>query len=80
VLAVQTVSGGALQPFRMSATATANEWLDQSFTVVTKLKLCGTPTNAYENTAFVTNMFSSNLKVASMKALAFEPCLGLADR
>lgn len=56
VLAIQRMTGN-IAGFRIAATGIALE-LNASFHVVKKLKLVGTPTKIYRNTAFLTGMFN----------------------
>jgi len=52
--------------FRIAATGVVLE-ADQSMTIVKKLKLTGTPYKIFKNTAFVKDMFSSNLEVRARR-------------
>lgn len=61
VLAIQKMTGN-ISGFRIAATGIVLE-LDASFQIVKKLKLVGTPTKIYKNTAFISGMFNSDLEV-----------------
>jgi len=61
VLALQYMTGN-LAGFRIAATGVTLE-NDTSFNVVKKLKLVGTPTKIYKNTAYISGMFNSDLEV-----------------
>jgi ribosome biogenesis protein BMS1 len=61
---------------RAAATGVALE-LDASFTVVKKLKLVGTPTKIYRNTAFLTGMFNSDLEVNRFEGASIKTVSGI---
>eukprot|EP01135_Chromosphaera_perkinsii_P004300 Nk52_evm12s276 gene=Nk52_evmTU12s276 len=75
VLAVQSVSKN-LTSFRISATGVVVE-LDQSFTVVKKLKLTGTPTKIFKKTAFIKDMFTSSLEIAKFEGAGIRTVSGI---
>lgn len=62
--------------FRISATGTIAE-LDHSFQVVKKLKLVGHPYKVGKNTAFVRDMFNSQLEVAKFQGAAIRTVSGI---
>ena len=62
ILAIQRLSGST-PGFRIAATGVTLE-LNESFDVVKKLKLVGTPSKIYRNTAFISGMFNSDLEVS----------------
>ena len=74
-LAIQRFSGN-IQGFRIAATGVVLE-LDASFPVVKKLKLVGTPTKIYKNTAFITGMFNSNLEVSRFEGAKIKTVSGI---
>jgi ribosome biogenesis protein BMS1 len=51
--------------------------VDQSLQVVKKLKLTGTPTKVYKNTAFIKDMFNSALEVAKFEGAAIRTVSGI---
>jgi ribosome biogenesis protein BMS1 len=75
ILAIQRMSG-SVAGFRIAATGVALE-LDASFTVVKKLKLVGTPTKIYRNTAFLTGMFNSDLEVNRFEGASIKTVSGI---
>lgn len=75
ILAIQRISGN-VAGFRIAATGVALE-LDASFTVVKKLKLVGTPTKIYRNTAFLTGMFNSDLEVNRFEGASIKTVSGI---
>ena len=62
--------------FRVSATGTIAE-LDHSFQVVKKLKLVGTPYKVGKNTAFIRDMFNSQLEVSKFQGAAIRTVSGI---
>ncbi len=58
---------GSNPGFRVAATGTILG-VDESTEIVKKLKLTGAPYEIFKNTAFIKNMFSSGLKLPSLKA------------
>ncbi|KNC86865.1 hypothetical protein SARC_01011 [Sphaeroforma arctica JP610] len=74
-LAIQKPSRDA-PGFRIAATGVVLE-LDQSFEVVKKLKLTGTPTKIYKNTAFIKDMFSSDLEIQKFLGASIRTVSGI---
>ena len=74
-LAVQRISGN-IPGFRIAATGVVLE-LNASFPVVKKLKLVGTPTKIYKNTAFITGMFNSDLEVSRFEGASLKTVSGV---
>jgi len=62
--------------FRISATGVVLE-LDQKFKIVKKLKLTGTPTKVFKNTAFIKGMFTSSLEVAKFEGAKLKTVSGI---
>jgi ribosome biogenesis protein BMS1 len=75
VLAIQRMSGN-IPGFRIAATGIVLE-LNASFDIVKKLKLVGTPTKIYKNTAFVTGMFNSDLEVSRFEGAKIKTVSGI---
>ena len=75
ILAIQRMSG-SVAGFRIAVTGVALE-LDASFNVVKKLKLVGTPTKIYRNTAFLTGMFNSDLEVNRFEGASIKTVSGI---
>jgi len=75
VLAIQHVTGN-MPGFRIAATGVVLE-LDASFQIVKKLKLVGTPTKIYKNTAFVSGMFNSDLEVNRFEGASIKTVSGI---
>ncbi|VEU36696.1 unnamed protein product [Pseudo-nitzschia multistriata] len=75
ILAIQRMSEN-ISGFRIAATGVVLE-LDANFPVVKKLKLVGTPTKIYKNTAFVTGMFNSDLEVSRFEGAAIRTVSGI---
>lgn len=62
--------------FRISATGTVME-TDDSFHIVKKLKLTGTPFKIFRNTAFIKDMFNSSLEAAKFEGAALRTVSGI---
>lgn len=75
LVAFQTLSN-SMASFRVSATGVVLE-LDQSFKIVKKLKLCGTPYKIMKHTAFVRGMFNSQLEVAKFIGASIRTVSGI---
>ncbi|CAJ1965988.1 unnamed protein product [Cylindrotheca closterium] len=75
ILAIQRLSGN-ISGFRIAATGVVLE-LDASFPVVKKLKLVGTPTKIYKNTAFISGMFNSDLEVSRFEGASIRTVSGI---
>jgi len=75
ILAIQRLTGN-LPGFRISATGVVLE-LDASSKVVKKLKLVGTPTKIYKNTAFISGMFNSDLEVSRFEGASIRTVSGI---
>jgi ribosome biogenesis protein BMS1 len=75
ILAIQKLSGN-ISGFRIAATGVALE-LNASFSVVKKLKLVGTPTKIFRNTAFITGMFNSDLEVNRFEGASIKTVSGI---
>eukprot|EP00940_MAST-03C_sp_MAST-3C-sp2_P000640 g640.t1 len=79
VLAIQTLaSDGATKSkhFSVAATGVVIE-LDRSFQVVKKLKLVGYPQKIYKKTAFIQDMFHSDLEVAKFEGAKLRTVSGI---
>jgi len=75
ILAIQRMTGN-ITGFRIAATGVVLE-LNASFPVVKKLKLVGTPTKIYKNTAFITGMFNSDLEVSRFEGASIRTVSGI---
>jgi ribosome biogenesis protein BMS1 len=75
ILAIQRMSEN-ISGFRIAATGVVLE-LNANFPVVKKLKLVGTPTKIYKNTAFVTGMFNSDLEVSRFEGASIRTVSGI---
>lgn len=75
ILAIQRLTGN-IPGFRISATGVVLE-LDNSSKVVKKLKLVGTPTKIFKNTAFISGMFNSDLEVSRFEGANIRTVSGL---
>lgn len=75
ILAIQRLTG-SIPGFRISATGVVLE-LDASSKVVKKLKLVGTPTKIFKNTAFISGMFNSELEVSRFEGASIRTVSGL---
>jgi hypothetical protein len=51
--------------------------ISQSSEIVKKLKLTGTPTKVYKNTAFIKDMFTSSLEVAKFEGATIRTVSGI---
>lgn len=65
-----------LSGFRVAATGTLLEF-DAKFNVVKKLKLVGEPYKVFKNTAFVRNMFTTELEVAKFEGASIRTVSGI---
>jgi ribosome biogenesis protein BMS1 len=75
LLAIQRMTGN-IQGFRIAGTGIVLE-LNASFPVVKKLKLVGTPTKIYKNTAFISGMFNSDLEVSRFEGAKIRTVSGI---
>ena len=75
VVAFQSLSN-KLASFRVAATAVVLE-VDHSVKVMKKLKLVGTPSKVFKNTAFVSGMFNSALEVAKFEGATLRTVSGI---
>lgn len=75
ILAIQRMSEN-ISGFRIAATGVVLE-LNANFPVVKKLKLVGTPTKIYKNTAFITGMFNSDLEVSRFEGASIKTVSGI---
>lgn len=75
ILAIQRISAN-IPGFRIAATGVALE-LNESFEIVKKLKLVGTPTKIYKNTAFISGMFNSDLEVNRFEGASIKTVSGI---
>jgi ribosome biogenesis protein BMS1 len=75
ILAIQRMAGN-VAGFRIAATGVVLE-LNASFPVVKKLKLVGTPTKIYRNTAFISGMFNSDLEVSRFEGASIRTVSGV---
>jgi len=74
-LAIQRISGN-IPGFRIAASGVTLE-LNDSFEIVKKLKLVGTPTQIYKNTAFISGMFNSILEVSRFEGAKIRTVSGI---
>jgi len=74
-LAIQRLSDN-IAGFRIAATGVVLE-INASFPVVKKLKLVGTPTKIFKNTAFLTGMFNSDLEVSRFEGASLKTVSGI---
>jgi ribosome biogenesis protein BMS1 len=75
ILAIQNLTG-RIPGFRIAGTGVVLE-LDSSFPVVKKLKLVGSPTKIYKNTAFISGMFNSDLEVSRFEGASIRTVSGI---
>mmetsp|Transcript_13937 Transcript_13937/g.39120 ORF Transcript_13937/g.39120 Transcript_13937/m.39120 type:complete len:1191 (-) Transcript_13937:87-3659(-) len=75
ILAIQRMSEN-ISGFRIAATGVVLE-LNANFPVVKKLKLVGTPTKIYKNTAFISGMFNSDLEVSRFEGASIRTVSGI---
>lgn len=75
VLAIQRLTGN-IPGFRIAATGVVLE-LDASSKIVKKLKLVGTPSKIYKNTAFISGMFNSDLEVSRFEGASIRTVSGI---
>ena len=75
ILAIQRMTGN-IAGFRIAATGVVLE-LNASFPVVKKLKLVGTPSKIYKNTAFISGMFNSDLEVSRFEGASIKTVSGI---
>ena len=75
-LCLYVICGRHVAGFRISLTGTALE-MSASASIVKKLKLVGTPTKIFKNTAFVTGMFNSALEVAKFEGSKLKTVSGI---
>mmetsp|Transcript_13059 Transcript_13059/g.13111 ORF Transcript_13059/g.13111 Transcript_13059/m.13111 type:complete len:162 (-) Transcript_13059:10-495(-) len=76
ILAYQRVAR-SYSGFRISLTGTSLEAVSGADTVKKKLKLVGTPSKVYKNTAFITGMFNSELEVAKFEGAKIKTVSGI---
>ncbi|KAI1168265.1 GTP binding protein Bms1 [Nemania serpens] len=62
--------------FRIAATGTVLS-VDQSYEIVKKLKLTGTPAKIYKNTAFIKDMFTTSLEIAKFEGASIKTVSGI---
>ena len=75
ILAIQKMTG-SIAGFRIAATGIVLE-LNANFPVVKKLKLVGTPSKIYRNTAFISGMFNSDLEVSRFEGASIRTVSGV---
>ncbi|XP_053990712.1 uncharacterized protein LOC128882900 isoform X2 [Hylaeus volcanicus] len=75
VLAIRNWSDN-VKEFRISATGVILE-MNTSFAIMKKLKLVGIPQKIYKNTAFIKNMFNTNLEVAKFTGSKIQTISGI---
>ena len=75
VLAIQRLTGN-IPGFRIAATGVVLE-LDASSKIVKKLKLVGTPSKIYKNTAFISGMFNSEMEVSRFEGASIRTVSGI---
>ncbi|KAI1501017.1 hypothetical protein F5X99DRAFT_384167 [Biscogniauxia marginata] len=62
--------------FRIAATGTVLS-VDESTEIVKKLKLTGTPSKIFKNTAFIKDMFNTSLEIAKFEGAAIKTVSGI---
>lgn len=75
LLAIQKMTGN-IPGFRIAATGVVLE-LNDTFDIVKKLKLVGTPSKIYRNTAFISGMFNSDLEVSRFEGASIRTVSGI---
>lgn len=75
IIAIQKMTGN-IAGFRIAATGVVLE-LNANFPVVKKLKLVGTPTKIYRNTAFISGMFNTDLEVSRFEGASIKTVSGI---
>eukprot|EP00727_Mastigamoeba_balamuthi_P009784 m51a1_g5428 putative ribosome biogenesis protein (1166) ;mRNA; r:149689-153735 len=75
LIAFQSMTNTA-SAFRVSATGVVLE-VDQHFKIVKKLKITGTPLKVYKNTAFIKDMFTSQLEIAKFEGAKLRTVSGI---
>ncbi|GKY93258.1 hypothetical protein MPSEU_000293400 [Mayamaea pseudoterrestris] len=75
ILAIQRMAGN-ISGFRIAATGVVLE-LNASFSIAKKLKLVGTPTKIFKNSAFISGMFNSDLEVSRFEGAKIKTVSGI---
>jgi ribosome biogenesis protein BMS1 len=75
IIAIQRMTGN-ISGFRIAATGVVLE-LNANFPVVKKLKLVGTPSKIYRNTAFISGMFNTDLEVSRFEGASIKTVSGI---
>lgn len=66
----------ALAAFRIAATGTVLE-MNESFAITKKLKLTGVPLKIHRHTAYIKDMFTSDLEVARFEGASIRTVSGI---